>query len=112
MLILTLRTEKPEAEIGIYLDHEKKEYLTWQAHRELSDTIHENILKLLNQDKIDFKDIEGIVIYKGPGSFTGLRIGFSVANALAYSLSIPIVATNEKTWITEGIDLLIKNHLK
>ena len=45
MLVLTLRTEKPEAEIGLYLDNKKLDYLSWQAHRELSNTIHINIAK-------------------------------------------------------------------
>jgi len=106
MLVLTMRTEKPEAEIGLYLDNKKLDYLVWQAHRELSDTIHKNIAKLLERNKLEFKDINGLIIYKGPGSFTGLRIGFSVANALAYSLEIPITATNEETWIKQGLDLL------
>ena len=106
MLVLTLRTEKPQAEIGLYLDNKKLDYLSWQAHRELSNTIHINIAKLLKQNKFDLKDIEGLVIYKGPGSFTGLRIGFSVANALAYSLEIPIVSTNEEDWIQQGVELL------
>jgi tRNA threonylcarbamoyladenosine biosynthesis protein TsaB len=106
MLVLTLRTEKPEAEIGLYENNKKLDYLSWQAHRELSDTIHKNIAKLLNQNKLDFKDIKGLIIYKGPGSFTGLRIGFSVANALSDSLDIKIVATNEETWTQQGLDLL------
>jgi tRNA threonylcarbamoyladenosine biosynthesis protein TsaB len=106
MLVLTIRTEKPQAEIGLYSDNKKLDYISWQAHRELSNTIHLNILKILKQNKLEFKDIEGLIIYEGPGSFTGLRIGFSVANALAYSLEIPIVESNEEDWIQQGIELL------
>lgn len=41
-------------------------------------------------EKIGFKDLTGIEVEKGPGSFTGIRVGVSVANALGYSLSIPV----------------------
>ncbi len=37
-----------------------------------------------------FEFLEGIEVETGPGSFTGLRVGVSVANALGYSLNIPV----------------------
>lgn len=48
---------------------------------------------LLNIDKIlkDIKDIKGIMVIKGPGSFTALRIGVVTANTLAWALHIPII---------------------
>ena len=47
MMILTIRTDNPQAEIGLYADGKKVSYQTWQAHRELSSTIHAKIRKLL-----------------------------------------------------------------
>lgn len=46
--------------------------------------------KLLKSQKVDFKDLEGIEVEKGPGSFTGLRVGVAVANALGLALGIPV----------------------
>ncbi|HUY53023.1 MAG TPA: tRNA (adenosine(37)-N6)-threonylcarbamoyltransferase complex dimerization subunit type 1 TsaB [Candidatus Dormibacteraeota bacterium] len=106
MLILTIRTETPEAELGLYLNDRKLDYFKWQAHRELSETIHTNIDKLLHKNNFSFNDLVGLIVYSGPGSFTGLRIGFSVANALAYSLKLKIVSTNGDTWINDGINQL------
>ncbi len=37
------------------------------------------------------QQLEGIVAIKGPGSFTGLRVGLSAANVLGWSLQIPVV---------------------
>jgi|SRR3989344_3009700 len=48
------------------------------------------IEKLLKKYKIDFKDLDGIEVETGPGSFTGLRVGVSVANAIGYTLNIPV----------------------
>lgn len=111
MIILTLRTDKPEAEIGLYNDQTQLAYEVWQAHRQLAETIHAKIRDLLASQAKDWSDIQGIVVYRGPGSFTGLRIGVSIANALAYSLDIPIIAT-DNDWIEKGIATLQTNPSK
>lgn len=48
------------------------------------------IEKIFKKNKIEFKDLKEIEVEIGPGSFTGLRVGVSVANALGYSLGIPV----------------------
>jgi tRNA threonylcarbamoyladenosine biosynthesis protein TsaB len=108
MLILTIRTDKPEAELGLFEDQTRLAYFTWPAHRQLAETIHLNIKELLSSYQKDLKDVEAIAAYKGPGSFTGLRIGLSVANALASGLNIPIVAMGKEDWIQEAITQLMK----
>ncbi len=102
MLILTIRTNKPEAELGLYQDDTQVAYTVWQAHRLLAETIHLQIKSLLDGQRKKLQDVEGIVAFKGPGSFTGLRIGLSVANALATSLPAPIVSTKGDDWIKNG----------
>jgi tRNA threonylcarbamoyladenosine biosynthesis protein TsaB len=109
MLILTIRTDNPEAEIGLYDGHDQLAYQTWHAHRELSVTIHRQIEALLASQNKTLQTLEGIVCFAGPGSFTGLRIGLTVGNALAYGLGdIPIVATTgEQDWIARGLHRLL-----
>lgn len=106
MIILTIRTDKPEAELGLYDGSTKLTYFTWQAHRQLAETIHKKIYELLKSQSLSLKDVRGIVVFQGPGSFTGLRIGLSVANALAYGFQIPIVAGQGQGWIKTGINKL------
>ncbi len=48
------------------------------------------ITEILKENNLEFKDITGIEIERGPGSFTGLKVGASLANALGYSLGIPV----------------------
>lgn len=107
MIILTLRTDRPEAELGLYDDYEELAYIKWQAHRELAGTIHLKVKEMLDKSSISLKEVQGIVCFKGPGSFTGLRIGLSVANALASAQNIPVVATGEKNWLGSGIKELL-----
>lgn len=107
MLILTIRTDKPESEIGLFDDSTQLSYETWQAHRLLAETIHTKLSELLLQQSREWLDIQGIVVYQGPGSFTGLRIGLSVANALANSYGVPIVGKTGDNWAQQGVaDLL------
>ena len=107
-LILTIRTDKPEAELGLYEDGQQLHYETWLAHRQLAETIHGTIDRILKGKQRTLHDLTGIVVFKGPGSFTGLRIGITVANALAYSLGMPIVATENPAWLETGLDRLQK----
>jgi tRNA threonylcarbamoyladenosine biosynthesis protein TsaB len=109
MLILTVRTDKPESEIGLFDGDKQLAYETWQAHRELSDTIHLKIDELLSSQQKKLAELEGVVAYLGPGSFTGLRIGLSVANALADGLRIPIVGAQTDNWLGQGLGRLQTN---
>jgi tRNA threonylcarbamoyladenosine biosynthesis protein TsaB len=102
-MILALRTDKPEAELYLYEAENQLQKITWQAHRELSDTLLTKIDELLGLEAKRLSDLTGIVVYQGPGSFTGLRIGISVANTLAYSLKIPISAATNEDWLAEAL---------
>lgn len=62
---------------------------------EVSDKSHSEITvptleKLLNESNISTKDLTDIIVVNGPGSFTGVRIGVTIAKTLAYTLNIPI----------------------
>lgn len=48
------------------------------------------IVKLLEKNRVEFRDLSGIEVEDGPGSFTGLRVGASVAQALGFALNIPV----------------------
>lgn len=109
MLILTIRTDKPESEIGLYDDLITISYEKWQAHLELAETIHKKVANLLSETNRAWHQLEGLVVYKGPGSFTGLRIGVAFANTLAYSLDIPIIGSQHLDWIDSGITKLLNN---
>lgn len=103
-MILALRTDKPNAELYLYKDPQTLiDSIQWHAHRELSDTLLQKIQDILTKNDSDLDDLTGICVYQGPGSFTGLRIGITVANTLAYSLTIPIVAAPDEDWLAHSL---------
>lgn len=103
MLILAMRTDKPESELYLLETDRVVAELKWQAHRKLAETLHRKIDELLTAQNKTLSDVDALVIYQGPGSFTGLRIGMSVANALQYSLGVPIAASNGEAWLAEAV---------
>ena len=50
------------------------------------------ITQVLTQGNISKSDLDAIAVSKGPGSYTGLRIGVSTAKGLCYALDIPLIA--------------------
>ncbi len=107
MIILCLRTDNPLAEVALYEDEKLLEHVAWEAHRQLAETLHVKIQDLLSKHGADWKDIGGVVMYKGPGSFTGLRIGFSVGNAVAYANGVLVSAETGDDWQKKGVVALM-----
>ena len=52
------------------------------------------IQEVIKKAEVTIKDIDAIAVSKGPGSFTGLRIGISTAKGLCYALGKPLIAVN------------------
>lgn len=111
-MILTIRTDKPDAELGLYDGTEKIAYDTWTAHRELGSTINMRIEVFLQAAGVRWDDLNGIVFYEGPGSFTGLRIGASVVNALGYAYGVPVASAGGDDWHLVGIEQLLADQAK
>ena len=56
-----------------------------------AENLHVFIEQLLKETSLNTKDLNAVSISSGPGSYTGLRIGFSAAKGLAYALQIPLI---------------------
>lgn len=90
MRILYIDTSSSYLYAGISEDDKllceiKKEFGT-----SLSEEALPEIVSLFSQSSLTAKDIDKIIVVNGPGSFTGIRIGITIAKVYAWSLNIPI----------------------
>lgn len=67
----------------------------WQADRTLARDMLGYVRDRLAQHGATFADITGIGVFRGPGSYTGLRIGLTILNTIASSEQIPIVGSDD-----------------
>jgi len=77
--------------------------LEWESGRDLADELLGKITTLLRQHGRGLADLTGIVVFSGPGSFTSLRIGHALANALADGLGIAVVGQAGDDWLPTGV---------
>ena len=59
-----------------------------------AERLHLYIAEVLQEADIPKSEIDAVAVSKGPGSYTGLRIGVSAAKGLCYALNVPLIATN------------------
>jgi len=67
----------------------KEDYNNNYSHAE---RLHVYIDEVLKEAKVELKDLEAISVSKGPGSYTGLRIGVSAAKGLCFALNKPLIS--------------------
>ena len=67
-----------------------------------AEKLNLSIEEALAKAKLKMKDLDAISVSKGPGSFTGLRIGVSSAKGFAYALSKPLIACDTLDSLSKG----------
>ena len=72
----------------------------------VSESLLKLITKLLKKNKVELKQLIGIIAISGPGPFTSLRIAAAVANTLAFTLQIPVVGIPIKNIKSTEADLI------
>lgn len=80
----------------------------WQADRQLAHGLLKFVEDALSEHGSSFDSLEGLGVYRGPGSYTSLRIGMTVWNTLADARQIPIVGTTGPDWQIEARNRLAK----
>lgn len=96
-MILFLDTSTPICKLSL-ADGEWHYHNEWEAGRELAKSLLGYIEEQLQKNGKTWQDISAIGAFQGPGSFTGLRIGLTVLNAIADSEGIPIVGETGEDW--------------
>ncbi|MEY8758220.1 tRNA (adenosine(37)-N6)-threonylcarbamoyltransferase complex dimerization subunit type 1 TsaB [Chryseobacterium tongliaoense] len=95
MKILYLETSSKNCSVAIS-DNEKLLCLSEEVsdNYKQSESLHTFVEWALEGAGISMKDIEAVSLGKGPGSYTGLRIGAASAKGFCYGLKIPLISVN------------------
>jgi tRNA threonylcarbamoyladenosine biosynthesis protein TsaB len=70
-----------------------------------AERLHIFIEEILKEAEISILDVKAIAVSKGPGSYTGLRIGVSAAKGLCYGLKIPLISIDTLTILARQISV-------
>ena len=101
-MILFLDTSTPVCKLS-FVDGDWRYDDEWEAGRTLAKELLGYLQDHLAKNQKTWADISGVVAFKGPGSFTGLRIGLTVLNTFADSEKVPIVGATGDDWQASGL---------
>lgn len=91
--ILCLETATTNCSVGIAKDGQlislKEDNSKGYSHAE---KLHVFINEILQESNLSVEDLDAVAVSKGPGSYTGLRIGVSAAKGLCFSQDIPLIS--------------------
>ena len=87
---LALHTSSPELGLALNNFASDSRHQTWDLGRSLSTHLHTHLLEFIQPQT--WSDLAFIAVAKGPGGFTGTRIGVVTARTLAQQLNIPLFA--------------------
>lgn len=90
--ILIIDTARPQMSLALISESGDSIHVNSTKDYQHARDITIEIEKLLVQGNIKMANIHAVALNEGPGSFTGLRVGSSVAKGLCYGLDIPLIA--------------------
>lgn len=70
-----------------------------------AEVLHSFIVAVLKEASINLNQIDAVAVSKGPGSYTGLRIGVSAAKGLSFSLHKPLISVDTLTSLSHSISI-------
>jgi tRNA threonylcarbamoyladenosine biosynthesis protein TsaB len=98
MKILSINTSEM-GKVSVELRVQNEEFRVEKEQKFGSQVLLNMIEEILQQADLKMKDLDEIKVATGPGSFTGIRVGVSVANALGFGLNIPVNGKKMETEI-------------
>lgn len=93
-LILSIETSTPICSAALHEGTELLSYAELRLAKSHSAMLSSLIEQVLQNAQKTFSDLQAIAIAKGPGSYTGLRIGTSTAKGICFAHELPLIAIN------------------
>lgn len=102
-LILIIETATAYCSVALVKNGVIIASLESDVHNDHAAVLANYIKQVFDQTDNQLKDLHAVAVSKGPGSYTGLRIGVSSAKGLCYSLEIPLIALNTLDGMAYGM---------
>ncbi len=104
MLILGIETSTKTCSIALTDGKKLRDEISLHLGLSHSQRVIPLLDEILERNGIAIKDIDGIAVSVGPGSFTGIRVGVSTARGLAQSLNVPLVGIPSLDGLAFGME--------
>ena len=114
MILIINTSQFDKLQVALFKDNKSIKKISKSSRFAHEEILIKSLDSLFTITQIKPAELTGIIVVSGPGSFSALRIGLSVANTLAWQLNIPIAGVNNKlfkNWqelYEVGSDLLVK----
>jgi tRNA threonylcarbamoyladenosine biosynthesis protein TsaB len=94
MMLLAIDTSTRMASLALAREGELWSELTWVAGKNHTAELVPRIQGLLAQAGLGPRELQGVTVAVGPGSFNGVRAGVAVAKAMAFALNLPLIGVS------------------
>ncbi len=109
-LILNLETATTVCSVALAKDGNLVSFKEIDGDYSHAENLTEFINDVFNQSEYELNEVDAIAVSMGPGSYTGLRIGVSVAKGICYSLDKPLIAINTLSHISYSVSAGLRNN--
>lgn len=93
-LILSIDTATSNCSVALHRNGELLSVHELNAMNIHATQLFVFIRQLMEEQALSYSQLQAVAVSKGPGSYTGLRIGVSAAKGLCYALNIPLLSVN------------------
>ena len=102
-VILSIETSTPTSSIAIHEDGQLISSQHIHVDKSHAEYLTLSIKNLVETSGFSIKSISAVAVSKGPGSYTGLRIGTSTAKGICYALDVPLIGINSLEAMAYGM---------
>jgi tRNA threonylcarbamoyladenosine biosynthesis protein TsaB len=90
-MLVAIDTSTDHASLALHDGFQVRAEQTWETQRRHTVELLPRMVSMLEQLGLGAKHLSGVAVARGPGSFTGLRVGMAVAKGLALTRGLPLV---------------------
>ena len=101
LTLLAIDTSTEACSVALWYQGEKTD-ITETAERSHTKRILPMVDEILSQSGINLKQVDALVFGRGPGSFTGVRVGAGIAQGLALGADLPVIAVSNLTAMAQA----------